>query len=267
MRYLVSILGIILLLLVACEAKIPEVSPMPVATGTPTLTTEEQKIIAIVGARYESGFYSGRADCVRAIDRGTTKQCVFPVGIELLTTLEWKQLLPNTTFYLVDIGSWRSFEGLLPHEGQDGGVGRQIVAWQNAQSYQIESFDHLLEDNAIIVNDINRELVARSFALMSIPNYLGGDVIFLEWKPVKPGVYRHNYSHLLKAWTEIWGCEVYWSFVFNDDKITIVSLSGGACRINEYGNYTEDRRYFEFGDAAAVPLGAPPYFQDYFFNR
>jgi hypothetical protein len=260
-------LGASLLLLVACGTTVPEASPMPAATDTPTFTAQEQKIVASLGARYQSGFYSSRADCVRAVESGTTKQCVFPVGIELLTKPEWEQLFHSAKFYLVDIGSWRSAEGLMPHEGQDGGVGRQIVAWQDGQAYFTEIFDHLLEDNAININDTNRELVARSFALISIPDYLGGEVRFLEWKPVEPGVYRHNYSHMLKAWTEIWGCEVFWSFVLNNGKITIVSISGGACRINEYGNYIEETRYFEFGDAAAIPLGVPPYFQDYYFNR
>ncbi|MBP7687744.1 MAG: hypothetical protein KA765_07545 [Thermoflexales bacterium] len=257
-------LAVIAMTLVALTASCTRI---PIAADTSAFSPEEQKVIAAVGARYESGFYFSRADCVQAVENGTIQQCVFPVGVELLTRPEWKQLLSNTIFYLVDIGSWRSANGLLPHEGQDGGIGRQIVAWQNGQAYHIENFDRLLEDSAITINDTNRELVARSFALMSIPDYLGGDVRFLEWKPVKPGTYRHNYTHALKAWTETWGCEVFWWFVFSDEHITIASRSGGSCQIDEYGNYIKDSTHFQFGDAAIVPLGVPPYFQDYRFNR
>ncbi len=239
----------------------------PDATVTSTFSKEEQKIIAAVSAHYKSGFLSSRVECVQAVDNGTIKQCVFPVGIERLTKSEWKQLLPNTDFYLVDIGSWRSAESLRSNESQDGGMGRQIVAWQNGKDYDSDSFDRLLEDNSIIIDDANRELVARSFALMSIPDYLGGNVRFLEWKPVKPGNYRHNYTHALKAWTEIWGCEVFWYFVFSNEHMTIVSRSGGSCQLDEYGSYIKDSMYFQFGDAARVPLGVPPYFQDYRFNR
>lgn len=266
MRHLTSMLGLTLLLLVACETTVPAVSPMPIATIIPTLTTNEEEITAFVGARLESGFYSSRTECIQAIDSGATRQCVFPIGIEILTKPEWEQLFPDAIFYLVDIGSWRSTEGLLAHETQDGGVDRHLVAWHNGQAYQIENFDRLLEVNTVTITDTNRELVARSFALMSIPNYLGGDVRFLEWKPVGPGVYRHNYSHSLKAWTEIWGCEVFWWFAFKNEQISIVSLGGGSCHMSEYGDYIEDSRYFDFGDEA-IPLGVPPYFQDYYFNR
>ena len=42
---------------------------------------------------------------------------------------------------------------------------------------------------------------------MSIPNYLRGEVRFLDWKPVEPGTYRFAYTHGLKAWKQIWGYE------------------------------------------------------------
>jgi hypothetical protein len=248
--------------LIACNATGTAVSTAPTST-----LTEKQLVLAGVGAYFGAGFYSNQAACIQAVDSGTTKQCAFPAGIELITKSEWKQLFSDTTFYLVDIGSWRSAENLFPHQTQDGGLSRYIVAWQGGQAYPIEKFDRLLEINRITITDTNRELIAKSFALMSIPNYLGGEVRFLEWQPVGPGTYRHNYSHSLKAWTEVWGCEIWWWFVFTGQKLSIVSRGGGSsCHISEYGDYIEDRRYFQAGDEAVL-LGIPPSFEDYFFNR
>jgi hypothetical protein len=42
---------------------------------------------------------------------------------------------------------------------------------------------------------------------MSIPNYLRGEVRFLDWKPVESGTYRFAHTHGLKAWKQIWGYE------------------------------------------------------------
>jgi hypothetical protein len=125
----------------------------------------------------------------------------------------------------------------------------------------------LLEVNGITITDPNRELIAKAFALMTIPNYLGGEVRFLEWKPVEPGSYRHNYSHSLKAWTEVWGCEMSWWFVFTEQKLSLVTRGGvSSCSVSEYSDYIEERRYFELGDEGVV-LGVGPSLEDYYFNR
>jgi len=278
MRHCVILIGIISILLVACGGTIPEVPPTHIATTlptatpfklgspTPTRTVEEQAFIPTLESYYGTKFYPSRSDCIQAVDNGTKDICVFPVGTERITKPEWEQLLPDTVFYIVDIGSWRSLEVIYPPERQDGHITRHLAAWQNGQIYRIGSFDRLLEDNAITINDSNRELVARSFALMSIPEYLGRDVRFLEWKPVEPGAYRYNYSHALKAWTEIWGCEVFWWFVFTDGQITVVSRNSSSCQIDEHGHYIENGKYFDFADEG-VPLGFPPEFKDYYFNR
>jgi hypothetical protein len=267
MKRLAILLGIASTLFVACETSVPVISPSPTLSPGPTPTlTEEQMIIAAVGARFGSRFYSSRAGCVQAVDDETTEQCVFPAGTKRVTRPEWEQLFPDTVFYLVDIGGWRSSEGLLAHESQNSGPRRHLVAWHNGQAYRSQTFDRLLEANAVTVTDANRELAARSFALMSIPNYLSGDVRFLEWGDVAPGTYRHKYTHYLKVWTEIWGCEVLWWFVFTDQGMSIASLGGGPCNVSEYGNYIEDTKYFA-SDCEAVPLGVPPYSKDYQFNR
>jgi hypothetical protein len=267
MKRLATVLGIASILFVACGTTASVVSPSPTVSSGPTPTlTEDQMIVAAVGARFRSNFYSSRADCVQAVDDGTTKQCVFPTGMERIAKPEWEQLFPDTVFYLVDISGRRSTEELLAHESQNSGPRRHLVAWHNGQAYRSQTFDRLLEANAVTVTDANRELVARSFALMSIPNYLSGDVRFLEWGDVVPGTYRHRYTHYLKAWTEIWGCEVLWWFVFTDQGMSIASLGGGPCNVSEYGDYIEDTKYFAF-DCEAVPLGVPPYSRDYQFNR
>jgi hypothetical protein len=267
MKRLVIVLGIALTLLVACETIVPVISPSPTVSPGPTPTlTEDQMIIAAVGSRFRSNFYFNRAGCIQAIDSGTTKWCVFPTGIKRITKPEWEQLFPDTLFYLVDISSWRSAEELLAHGTQDGGKSRHLVAWQDGQAYHSETFDRLLEANAITITDTNRELVARSFALMSISNYLSGDVRFIEWEAIELDASRTKYSHYLKAWTEIWGCEVVWYFVFTDQQMSIVSRMSGSCYVSEHGDYIEDAKYFKF-DCEHVPLGVPPYSKDYYFNR
>lgn len=271
-------LGIALALITACTAAGPTdpsalattgastATPLPTASPGPTPTlTEEQLITAPIRAYFKSNFFSSRADCVQAVDDGTKKGCVYVTDIEPVTRSEWEQLFPDTVFYLVDVGGWRSSEGLLAHESQNRGLSRHLVARQKGQAYHSETFDRLLEANGITITDTNRELVARSFALMSIPDYLGGDVRFLEWGDVEPGTYQYNYSHHLKAWTEVWGCEVSWWFVFAGEQMRVVSRTGGPCQVSNHGDYIADDRYFR-RDSEASLLGVPPYSKEYSFR-
>ena len=132
MKRLATVLGIASILFVACGTTASVVSPSPTVSSGPTPTlTEDQMIVAAVGARFRSNFYSSRADCVQAVDDGTTKQCVFPTGMERIAKPEWEQLFPDTVFYLVDISGWRSTEELLAHESQNSGPRRHLVAWHN----------------------------------------------------------------------------------------------------------------------------------------
>ena len=264
-----------MMFLVACVNTI-SVAPLPHTatplrrdTVSPTLTLGEQTIISDIEALYSDSmnpkFYSNRSDCFQAVNNRTIAHCVFITNIERVIKPEWKQLLPDTLFYLVDISSWRSSEGLLPNETQDSGITRFLATWQNGRTYYIEDLDRLLEDNAITISDINRELVAQSFALMSIPNHLRGDVRFLEWRAVEPRVHRFNYtvSHILKAWTEIWGCEVFWSFGFDNEQITIVSMQSDSCYNKNYGDYVEDMS-FVYLDCQGVFTNVAPPFQDFY---
>ena len=260
---------IVVIFLAACGSKVPEAllshtaTPLQQNTASPTLTLGEQAIISDIEALYSQStnpkFYSKRSDCIQAINDRTIKHCVFITNIEHVMKPEWKQLLPDTIFYLVDISGWRSSESLLPNETQDSGITRYLAAWQNGQTYYAEDFDHLLEDNAVIISDINRELVAQSFALMSIPNHLRGEVRFLGWKAIEPRVYRFNYSisHILKAWTEIWGCEVFWSFGFDNEQITVVSIQSNSCYNKNYGGYIEDMSFVDIGDEGVLTNIAP----------
>jgi hypothetical protein len=194
------------------------------------------------------------------------KHCTFPVGIESITKPEWRKLFPETDFYLVDFRSYRSFEMLLPHEAQESSVSRSVLGWQDEQAYRSGTFDQLLEINGVVITDTNREVVARAFALMSIPSYLGREVRFLEWHAVDPETYRHEYSHYLRAWTEIWGCEVEWYFLFKNQQLSTVSRLGGSCYLSEHGTYIEDLKHFET-DCEGTPRLIPSRFKDYDFNR
>src|SRR5512143_3368659 len=197
MRNAIALTGLILLFLTACETTPPSMPmtdtiPTQLPTPQPTLTLDEQTILAGIGAQYEYGLYPSRADCIHAVENGPVESCVFSSGVGRLSRPYLMQLFPNTAFYIADISGWRSPDHLLPPQTQDGGTSRQVAAIQNGEVYEVEDFDRLLETNAIRVTDANRELVARAFALMSIPNYLHGEVRFLSWKPVPPGNYRYD---------------------------------------------------------------------------
>lgn len=242
----------------ACNLRGP-ISP---SSSSPTPTVE-QAVVAAVSAKFESDFYASRDDCIQAVAEETTNWCRFPLASELTYQPEWEQLFPNTLFYLVDIGLWRSEEDTLPGHQQEE-THRFVAAWQAEEVYMVQGFGELLDANAISVTDANRELVAQSFALMSIPAYLGGGVRFLEWSAIEPVSGRHKYNYYLKGWTEIWGCQFTWLYVFTDQWLPVVTRTPiNACAS---GDYVENYKYFGLADEGIL-VSPHAYLEDFYFNR
>ena len=249
---------IIFFLLVGCSSTTG-------AEPDPVFTNAELALITAFSEQSGLDFYTKRSECVRDVERGSTEHCLFAVGVETLQQAELQELFPATTFYLIDIGSWRSDKNLAAHETQSSPLSRMAVAWQDEKIYFLKDINLLLKANGTTITDSNRETVARSIALLSIPNYLGGEVHFSEWLPVEPGNYRQNYTHSLQAWTQVWGCDISWWYVFKGAGIKVATIRGNECRSNEYGDYLKDNQYFGLGDEGVL-IGVPPSLQDYYFN-
>jgi hypothetical protein len=133
---------------------------------------------------------------------------------------------------------------------------RRLVAWQDDKHYTAETFDRLLKANGVItITDENRELVAKAFALMTIPDYLGEEVVFTEWEE---GEWRSEpflYTNYLGAWTKIQGVEFWWWFEFKDNQLRTVTRVGVS-------NY----HIGDFTDVPLTTLSPPSSAQDYRFR-
>lgn len=258
MKHMLMVL-IVLPLLMACEPG-SLIGPVP----TPVLT-KEQKLMVGAGARYGEAFYTEREDCVQDANNWELAECFFPTGeLEIITRPEWEELFPEAVFYLVELGLWRSGEALPAHQKQDGGTHVQIVAWQAGEAYPLGQFTRLLAQNEVPVTAENRERIARALALMSMPNHLNGEVRFLEWGPI-PRSFDPHATHILEAWTEIWGCRAAWYFEFSDQDLLAVLVKRPKCYLDEYGAYVEDESFIEWG-CEGDPTRIGPEQQSYDFR-
>lgn len=172
--------------------------------------------------------------------------CSVIKSAEPITCTEWEALFPETNFYLVKT---ELYGGEFPEQPN------WLIIKQDNKHYTAETFDRLLKANGVItITDENRELVAKAFALMTIPNYLEEEVVFTEWEEVEFDVATFDYTHRLRAWTKLQGLEVVWYFVFKDARLKIAS-----------GAWTEQAAV---GDYIQVPMFTLPHprFEDYRFR-
>ncbi|MCP4544263.1 MAG: hypothetical protein GY832_44690 [Chloroflexi bacterium] len=216
------------------------------ATPAPTPTpTEGEKVTAAVGQEHIA-YRPTQTECEQTVDDGEVVACVWHDSSRLIVRSEWEQLFPDTDFYLVELGGYRP-DSTEPYSSR-----RRLAAWYDDKHYTAETFDRLLKANGVTITDENRELVAKAFALMTIPDYLKEEIIFIEWVE---GDWRtlHNYDHYLKAWTKIQGLEIWWWFDFADNQLRFVSRSD----VNKHvGDYI---------DVSVIEL-PPPSFVDYQFR-
>lgn len=193
------------------EPATPIATPDPSPTPTPT---EGEKAAAAVGQQYIA-YRPTQAECEKIVDGGETEACVWLDSTQVITRPEWKRLFPDTDFYLLDLGGYR------PDSMDIYSSRRRLAAWQDGQHYTAKTFDRLLRANDVLtITEENRELVAKAFALMTIPNYLEEEVVFTEWEEGSwPSSIRLNYNYAITAWTKIQGLKIQWRFVFYEGSL------------------------------------------------
>ena len=221
---------------------------------TPTLTptpTEGEKAAATMAADANFTYYPTVAECLHAVEERGVEGCTAFESARQVARPEWEQLFPETNFYEIQfVGRHQDWVYDYYHHSE-------VAAWQNGKHYTAETFDRLLKANGVItITDENRELVAKAFALMTIPDCLEGEIVFTEWEEGEWQSGSLLYTNYLKAWTEIQGLEmeIWWWFIFEDNWLKTVTRLG---RISKYpiGDF----------DGSLRELSPPPA-KDYYFR-
>lgn len=191
---------------------------MPTGTPAPTATpTEGEEAAEAAAQQYVPEYYPNEGECHKAVAEGIVTECMYQSSIQNITQPEWEQLFPETEFYFVHLVGYNPNAEYDVYESAN-----KLVAWQNDQKYEAKSFDKLLAVNNIIITDENRELVAQSFALMTIPKYLADGIILSDGETVDiEGAFNYNYC--VKAWTKLAGLELQWCYVFDDETLKVAS--------------------------------------------
>ncbi|MCP4544267.1 MAG: hypothetical protein GY832_44710 [Chloroflexi bacterium] len=216
----------------------------PAPTPTPT---EGEEAAAAVGQGY-TAYRPTQTECEQIVDDGQVVACVWFDSARLIVRSEWEQLFPDTDFYVLGLGGYRP-DSTEPYDSR-----RRLVAWQDDKHYTAKTFDRLLKANGVTITDENRELVAKAFALMTIPDYLEEEVVLTEWEEVNMQPALHNYNYCLGLWTKLQGLEIKWCFVFGNERLRIAS--GPAVQQDDVGDYI---------DVSVIEL-PPPSFVDYQFR-
>ncbi len=213
-------------------------TPIPIETPKPTTTPiESLKAIDAIAQDMITPYMSNANDCREAIQNGKMERCVVLNFVQNISKEPWEQLFPDTDFFLASFYAYGN-----PDSDISDRSWTDLVAWQNDRYYRAENFDGLLSMGNISVNDKNRELIAKAFALMTLPSeYLQHEIVFTNWEAVDiQGVFHYNYT--LQAWTELGGVEVTWGFVFNEKRLQ--AISGGLVQNENTGDYID---YIELG--------------------
>lgn len=221
-----------------------ERSPTPAAT----LTRAEE--ILIEQQHDDTQSAASVEQCTEILK--TEPGCNVVNSVQPISRPEWEQLLPQTRFYLGQYD--RHYE--MGHEERK----YFLIVEQDGQRYIPKTYDMLLDANSIVITDENRELVAKAWALMTIPDYLEEEVNFTKWEKVSytEEQARHPYNYLLLGWTKLGGWEVGWSFVFGNAHLEIASGPSGV--EPQTGNYIEQLFEGVPSDYFASP------FEDYVFT-
>jgi hypothetical protein len=208
------------------EPDMPTESPTPTLTPTPT---EGEKAAAAVGQQYIA-YRPTKAECEKIVDGGEAEACVWLESTQVITRPEWGQLFPDTDFYLLEMGGYRP-DSMEVYDSR-----RRLAAWQDDQHYTAETFDRLLQANGVLtITEEHRELVAKAFALMTIPSYLEEEVVFTEWEEGSwPASFDWYYNYALTAWTKIQGLEIRWWFMFEDGQLRITDGAVIERQVDDY---------------------------------
>jgi hypothetical protein len=191
-------------------------TPTPIAsTHIPTTVPIPTSILTeleAIDVEMRTQFGNVHPDCSSCIPVPDGANCSQYLWTKPIIRTEWIELFPSAHFYLL------GFHQVENRETNSYGYRRDygVIAQQDSQRYTAQSFGHLLEANSITtISDEKRELVAKAFALMTIPDYLEGEIVFTKWEEgIWPSSIRLNYNYTLTAWTKIQGLKIQWRFIF-----------------------------------------------------
>jgi hypothetical protein len=186
----------------------------PTATPGPSLTPTLRPEVELARELIEpGGVITYSADACNEIFE-TASGCHVIKSAAPITRPEWEKLFPKTDFYLVKYDEY-----LNTYPPRSSEYRRYLIIEQDNQRYSPDSFDCLLKVNDIItITDENHEPVAKAFALMTIPDYIGEEVVFTEWRELEESGYLFHY---LEAWTELQGLELRWWFRFENRHLKV----------------------------------------------
>lgn len=226
----------IVLTAVSTAISMPTNTSAIIATPARTLTELET-----IDAEMRAYFGSVHPNCSSSIPVPEGANCSQYLWTKPITKTEWAELFPNAHFYLL------GFHEIVNLETSQSGYRRnyRVIVQQGGQRYTDQSFSGLLEANGItFIGNEQQELVARAFALMTVPNYLEDEIVFTNWeKGSWSSVIRLDYNYALTAWTKIQGLKVQWRFIFYEGH-----LIGASSFVQERGR----------GDYIDVPFGELP---------
>ena len=146
-----------------------------------------------------------------------------------ITRPEWKSLFPKTQFY---IAPW------IDHYKGEAKKQNTLFALQGEQQYEVKTYDRLLEANSIVITDGNRELVAKVWALMTIPEFLSEDVKFTSWVLNQDPRYADLDVYDLTGWAKLGGVELTWTIAFRHREYKLVTLGPDITQTG-VGNFIE----------------------------
>jgi hypothetical protein len=184
---------------------------IPGALPTPTGILSE---LETIDAEMRAQFGNVHPDCSTGIPVPDGANCSQYLWTKPITRAEWTDLFPGARFYLLGFNQMENWETNRLGRRRD----YSVIARQGGQRYTAQSFGSLLEANGLAaIGDGKRESVARAFALMTIPDYLEGEILFTKWEQGNwPSSIRLNYNFALTAWTELQGLTIRWQFIFYD---------------------------------------------------
>jgi hypothetical protein len=206
--------------------------PSPTDSGptpTPTMTQWEQAVVEQVRRSRPLGA-SSLEECEKLFE--TTTGCDLILTARHITRPEWDELFPWTVFYLV-----RYDEHVNTYPRHPPSRHNTLVIHDWGDYLSREDFHRLLGGHQVMVTDENRELVARAFVLVSMPDYLEGEIVFSDWEEGSwPSDWAGPYSHRVTVWTKIQGVRMQWYFLFDDKGL--LSAKGGIVEYN-VGDYID----------------------------
>jgi hypothetical protein len=175
--------------------------------------TEEQRVMNAVLSS-SSQFTISSGDCGRILQ--SEPWCSVVQDVKHITRPEWETLFPQTKFFLIKRNV----------VGQESGFQRNmLIAEQAGQQYNADSFQNLLDANSVVITDSNRELVAKAFALMTLPDYLQDEITFSDSKTTdERGIFSfERFNYTTTAWTKVQGLKIVYLFFFQQGRLRVVT--------------------------------------------